>query len=476
MLWHGRQNGAVTDTETGNRPMMSIRNYFRFEEHDTSIRTEALAGVTTFLTMSYIIVVNPAILSQAITVPGYSQGQVVQMLAVTTILAAFVSSLAMALYAKRPFGIATGMGSNAFLAFVIVIGLGIPWQTGLAALFVEGLIFMSITVVGARRYIVELIPRPVKFSVGAGIGLFLLFLGLQQMQVVVSSDSTLVQLGSVASNPVAIVAVAGLGITILMYARGIKGSILFGILLTGLAGWAITLAGIVERGVLAPESLPAVQYDFTPLLGAFLEGFKDIEPVSFLLILFTFFILDFFSTAGTLLGLSQLAGFLNDEGNLPEMDKPLLVDAFGTTIGSVLGTTTQATFVESSTGIEVGGRTGLTALVVAALFFMSLILVPVVATLPLYASNIALVIVGLIMLRGVTDIEWSDPAWAIPAGLTISIMPLTASIIFGLAAGIISYPIVKAAKEESDDVNPVQWLLALLFVGYFIVRTGGILG
>ncbi|WP_254525549.1 NCS2 family permease [Natrinema caseinilyticum] len=452
-----------------------VAGFFGFEEHGTDLKTEVVAGITTFLTMSYIIVVNPAILSAAIQIDGYSSQEVFQMIAIATILSSVIGILVMALYANRPFGLAPGMGLNAYFAFTVVIGLGVPWQTALAAVFVEGIVFVLLTAVGARRYIIELFPEPVKFAVGAGIGLFLLLLGLIEMNVIVAADATLVQLNDIATDPVALLSLAGLGLTLVLYAKGITGAIIVGILTTALAGWGLTLGGVVDRGVLAPESLSSAQYDITPLFGAFVDGFGDIEPATFALVVFTFFFVDFFDTAGTLIGVSQFGGFLDDNGDLPEMEKPLMADAVGTTAGAILGTSTVTTFVESSSGVEEGGRTGMTALTVGVCFLVSLLAVPLITAVPQYASYLALVVVGLIMLGGVTDIDWGNSAWLIPSGLTITVMPLTASIADGLAAGIVSYPIVKASMGELDDVRPGQWALAVAFVLYYYVTAGGII-
>jgi len=477
----------------------SLADYFDFEEHNTDFRTETIAGATTFLAMAYIIVVNPNILGPAIvggftedgapipetTIAGetYTYGQVVEMLTVVTILASIIAIVVMAFYAKRPFGLAPGMGLNAFFTFTVVLILGVPWQVALAAVFVEGIIFILLTAVGAREYIIQLFPEPVKFSVGAGIGVFLLFLGLQEMQVVVAYDATLVTLGNVLQSPVAALSLVGLGFTLALYARGVKGSIVIGILATALAGYALTLAGVVSRGTLEPGAvdqvqqdgfgsfLLGVQYDFTPLVYGFVDGLGLIfeDPLVFALVVFTFFFVDFFDTAGTLIGVSQIGGFLDEHGDLPDMDKPLMADAVGTTAGAMMGTSTVTTYIESATGLEEGGRTGFTALVVGALFAVSLLFVPIVSAIPTYATYIALVVVGIIMLQGVADIDWQDPAWAISAGLTITVMPLTTSIANGLAAGIISYPLVKAAMGERDDVTPGQWTLGIVFVLYFVV-------
>ena len=466
----------------------TLADFFEFDEHGTNFRTEAIAGVTTFLAMAYIIVVNPEILAPAIfeqppgelspdsttTLGGetFTFVEIQQMLAVVTILASIVAIVVMAFYAKRPFGLAPGMGLNAFFTFTVVLILGVPWQLALAAVFVEGLLFIALTAVGARKYIIELFPEPVKFAVGAGIGVFLLFLGLQEMQLVVAYDATLVTLGNVLESPVAAFSLAGLVFTLLLYARGVRGSIVIGILGTAIAAWTVTLAGLVEPGTITPEQgMGGAQYDFTPLFWGFVDGLGMIaeEPLVFTLVVFTFFFVDFFDTAGTLIGVSQIAGFLDESGDLPEVEKPLMADAVGTTFGAMIGTSTVTTFIESSTGVEEGGRTGFTALVVGLCFLLALAFVPIISAIPAYASYLALVVVGIIMLQGVADIDWQDPAWAIAGGLTITVMPLTASIANGLAAGIMSYPLVKAAMGERRDVSLGQWTLAVVFLLYFVI-------
>ncbi|WP_227375136.1 NCS2 family permease [Haladaptatus halobius] len=473
--------------------MGALGEFFDFDEHDTDLRTEVLAGITTFLTMSYIVVVNPAIMTMfpgengkpGIAIDGYTPGEVQQMLAVVTILSAAVAIFVMAFYAKRPFAQAPGLGLNAFFAFTVVGTLGISWRTALAAVVTEGVIFIILTVIGARKYVIYLFPEPVKFAVGTGIGLFLAIIGLEEMQIVVADPATYVTLGSVAQNPVAILSVIGLFLTLGLYARGMTGSIIIGVLLTTLLGGIVTFAGLVDSGVVAPafvqnggfdfSQMTQAQYDITPLVGAFLEGFDNVDEFTFALIVFTFFFVDFFDTAGTLTGVGQIAGFLDEDGNLPEVEKPLMADAVGTTVGGILGTSTVTTYIESATGVEEGGRTGMTALVVGLLFVASLAIVPLAAAIPLYASHIALVVVAIIMLGNVTDIQWDDITHTIPAGMTIIIMPLTFSIAYGIAAGIVSYPIVKVATGEWRDVRPGQWALALAFVIYFVVRTGGFL-
>ncbi|WP_181685353.1 NCS2 family permease [Halorhabdus salina] len=466
---------ALTDT---------LADYFEFDAHDTDFSTEVLAGTTTFLAMAYIVVVNPTIIGPAIlTDPpaGWGEPEVLQALSVVTILASVVAIGVMAFYAKRPFGLAPGMGLNAFFAFTVVLGLGVPWQVALAAVFVEGIVFIALTAIGARKYVIKLFPEPVKRAVGAGIGIFLLFLGLQEMGIVVADQATLATLGNFIDDPVAVLAVAGLALTLFLYARGTSGSIIIGIVSTAVVGWLLTLFASGGEETFAPpgyaelqsqgvvDYLLDTQYNFLPLVEGFVSGLGQIteDPAVFLLVVFTFFVVDFFDTAGTLIGVSGIAGFLDEDGNLPEMDKPLMADAIGTTVGSMMGTSTVTTYIESSTGIEEGGRTGFTALVVGILFLVSLLVVPLISLIPQYATYIALVVVGIIMLQGVADIDWNDPAWAISSGLTITVMPLTTSIANGLAAGIISYPLIKTATDEREDVKLGQWLLALLLVVYY---------
>jgi len=453
----------------------SLSDRFDVQEHGSSVRTELLAGLTTFLTMSYIVVVNPGILAGAISIEGIPQGEIQSMLAVVTIIAAATATFVMAVYANRPFAQAPGLGLNAFFAFTVVGALGVPWQTALAAVVVEGLLFIGLTLVGAREYVIGLFPRPVKFAVGTGIGLFLAIIGLQAMGIVVDDPATLIGLGSVASDPVAILSVVGLFLTLALYARNVPGSIIIGIVATTVAGWLLTRFGPVspDAGLVAASA--AVRYDITPLAGAFVGGLANVEAFTFALVVFTFFFVDFFDTAGTLVGVGQAGGFLDDDGKLPDIDRPLLADAIGTTVGGMLGTSTVTTYIESASGVEEGGRTGLTALTIAGLFVVSLVLVPLAAAIPLYASHIALVVIGVVMLRNVVDIEWNDITDSIPAGMTILVMPFTYSIAYGIAAGIVSYPLVKLAAGEGRDVRVGHWALAGAFVVYFVVRTGGVL-
>ena len=471
-----------------------LAEFFGLDDHDTDLRTEVTAGVTTFLTMSYIVVVNPSILvgiegeKPGIILQGHSYGETVQMVAVVTLIAAAVATLVTALYANRPFGQAPGLGLNAFFAFTVVGALGVAWQTALAAVVVEGVLFVFLTLVGAREYVVKLFPEPVKRAVGAGIGLFLGIIGLQAMHVTAGDPATFLTFNPVfATDPVAVVSVIGLLLTAGLYAAGVRGAIVLGIVATTVASYGLAALGLSVPGpsvaggvtLYTPASLTgqttitysAAAYDITPLAGAFLEGLANVDPARFLFVMVTFFFVDFFDTAGTLVGVGQVAGFLDENGDLPDIERPLLADAIGTTVGGMLGTSTVTTYIESSTGVEAGGRTGLTALVVGLLFVASLALVPLAAAVPIHASHLALVVVAIIMLGNVTEIDWDDTAAAIPAGLTVIVMPFTFSIAYGIAAGIVSYPFVKLATGEGGEVRLGQWALAGAFVAYFFVRT-----
>jgi len=466
-------------------------SFFGLDEHGTDVPTELLAGLTTFLTMSYIIVVNPLVLSAAITSEelGVAAGMHIPLLAVTTILSAVAAMLVMAFHANRPFGLASGMGLNAFFVTVVLSEpLGITWQTALAAVFLEGVLFILLTAAGAREYVINLFPEPVKAGVGPGIGLFLAIIGLQFMRITATDVNDVLSFNPIlAQDPVAVVSVLGILLTFVLYARGTRGAIVLGIGATAAFGYAAAALGFeaatteptpfntLADVVLAPDiseiTYGAAAYDITPLAGAFLEGFTDVSGLTFAMVLFTFFFVDFFDTAGTLVGLSRAADMTDEAGNVPDVDEPLMADAVGTTVGGVLGTSTVTTFVESSTGIEEGGRTGLTALVVAGLFVLTLPFIPLLSALPAYAPYVAFLIVAVFMLRNVTDIDWGDNAHAIPGALTIALMPLTHSIATGIAAGLLSYPLVKTAQGEFDDVRAGQWVLAVAVVVYYVVRT-----
>ncbi|MFB6109367.1 MAG: NCS2 family permease [Halodesulfurarchaeum sp.] len=456
-------------------PLAVLQSFFDFDEHGTDLRTELIAGTTIFLTMSYVVVVIPSLLSPAVSLPGYTNTQVTQMLTVITIVATVIGTGLMGIIANRPFAQAPGLGLVAFFSFTVVLTLGVPWRTAFAAVFVEGLIFTTLSYFGARKYIVTVFPEPVKLSVGTGIGFFLGIIGLQNMGVVVADKATLVALGPIASDPVALIATIGLLITFALQAAGIRGSIVIGIIATTLIGYGVTFLGLVPASAGLTVSVPDPYYNVAPIVGAALNGFAGMDVFTFALIVFTFFFVDFFDTAGTITGVGQMAGFLDEDGNLPKMEEPLMANAIATTIGGFLGTSTISTYIDSATGVEEGGRTGLTAIVTAGFFLATLVFVPLAASIPQYASNIALVVVAILMFGNVTDVDWNDITHSIPAGMTIIVMPLTYSIAYGLAAGMITFPIVKSFRDGPRSVRPGQWLLAGAFIAYFYVRTSGML-
>lgn len=466
---------------------MGVQSYFNLSEHGTDIKTELVAGLTTFFTVAYIIVVNPAVLSNAIQIEGYSNGEVFQMIAIVTIITSAIAMFVMGLYANRPFALAPGLGLQAFFTFTVVLGLGIPWQTALAAVFVEGILFIILTVTGARQRVINVFPEPVKLAVGSGIGAFLLMIGLQEMDVIVNDEATLVTLGDIASvttNPVPLFGVAATALILILWARDTPGSILIGIIVSSIAGFVATGAGFAAPGELVDKQvmnegvsslISGAQYDITPLAGAFIDGFSNVDPVMFVVVVLTFFFVDFFDTAGALIGLGQQGDLLDENGDFPEMDKPLLADGIGTTVGAMLGTSTITTFIESSAGIEAGGRTGLTAITVAVLFLLVLPLVSVVSVIPEFASYSALVVVGIIMFQGAADIHWDDPVWAVPAAVTIVLMPLTFSIADGIAAGIIIFPVIKALVDGTKDVSVGHWSMAITLSAYYVIQTSGLI-
>lgn len=458
-----------------------MADYFDLESRGTDTSTELIAGLTTFLTMSYIIVVNPAILSVAIDVGPNT----FELLAVVTIIASIAAIVVMAFYADLPFGLAPGMGLNAFFV-VVVLELGIPWQTALAAVFLEGVLFIILTAIGAREYVIRLFPEPVKLSIAAGIGLFLALIGLEQMRIITESVSIN---PLIALDPIAILATIGILLTFALWARGVRGAIILGILLTSVVAYVVSFLGVQPLDVAEEEGLaggatlaPGIDavtfdlaaYDITPLAGAFVEGLQNVEALTFALVVFTFFFVDFFDTAGTVTGLGQAAGMTDESGDLPDIDKPLMADAVGTTVGGALGTSTVTTYIESSAGIGEGGRTGLTALFVGIFFLISLAVVPLLSVIPSFAPYVALVVVAVMMLQNIVEIDWYDTVHAIPAGLTIMIMPLTSSIAYGIAAGLLSYPIVAAAAGRREEIHVGQWIIALLCVAYFAVRFGAL--
>lgn len=427
-----------------------LKKLFGFDPAKTTIRTEILAGVTTFLTMSYILAVNPGMFSQ---LDGMSAGAVFT----STALAAIVGCLVMAVWAKLPFGLAPGMGLNAFFVYTVCMGMGYSWQFALTAVLIEGLIFIVLTLTNLREAIVNAIPTSLKNAIGAGIGLFIAFIGLQNAGVIANNDATLVSLGDITSGS-ALLALIGLVITGVMVVKNVRGALLIGILLTTLIGIPM---GITNFGgvVSAPHSISDIFCKFE---------WENVWSLDMLVVVFTFLFIDMFDTIGTLVGVCTKANMITPDGKIPRVKEAFMADAVATTVGACLGTSTTTTYVESASGVAQGGRTGLTAFVVACCFAVALFFSPLFLSIPSAATAAVLIIVGLFMLEPVKNIPLTDYAEAIPAFICIVMMPLAYSISDGILLGMISYVVLNVLCGNFKRITPTMYVLAILFVLKYI--------
>ncbi len=435
-----------------------------FDASQHSIRTEILAGITTFLTMAYILAVNPGIFS-ALDMPG---GAVFT----ATALAAIVGTLVMALYAKKPFALAPGMGLNAFFVFTVCLGMGHSWQFALTAVFLEGLIFIILTVTKVRSWLINAIPGTLKKAIGAGIGLFIAFIGFQNAGIIANNDATLVGLGNITEGT-ALLALIGLFITAGLVMAKVRGGILWGILITTIiglfikdstTGQAITQFAHTEGGSLKLISLPD---SISPIFCKF--EWSQILSWDMLAVVFTFLFVDMFDTMGTIIGVHQGAGLIKKGGDeIPGVEKMFFADSIATVAGACFGTSTTTTYVESASGVGEGGRTGLTALTTASLFAVALLLSPLFLAIPSAATAPALIIVGVMMMPAVKNIHWDDYCKAIPAFITLIMMPLAYSISDGILLGVISYVLCHAVAGKFKDISITMWILAVLFVLKYI--------
>ncbi|MDD7077194.1 MAG: NCS2 family permease [Lachnospiraceae bacterium] len=454
---------------------MNLDKLFHLKENHTDVKTEILAGITSFMTMAYILAVNPNILAAA----GMDHGAVFT----ATALSAFIGTLCMAVFANYPFALAPGMGLNAYFAYTVVLGMGYSWQVALAAVFVEGIIFVFLSVLNVREAIFNAIPFNLKKAVSVGIGLFIAFIGLQNAKIVIGG-STLVQLftldgynGTLESGTASfsdagitvLLAIIGVVVTAVLVVKKVKGNILWGILITWGLGMACQAAGIyvpnAEIGFysLFPDFSAGVSVpSLAPVFAKF--SFKGVPVLEFIVIVFAFLFVDLFDTIGTLIGVASKADMLDQEGKLPHIKGALLADAVGTTAGAVLGTSTVTTFVESASGVSEGGRTGLTSLTTGILFLLSLFLSPIFLAIPSFATAPALIIVGFYMLGAVTEIDFSDAAEGIPAFICMIAMPFFYSISEGIAMGVISYVALQLLSKKSKKLSPVMVVLAVLFL------------
>ena len=430
---------------------MTIRSYFNFDRHNTGYRQETVAGITTFFTLSYIIIVNPAILAAAGIPKGASM--------TATILTAIFGTFLMGIYAKRPFAVAPYMGENAFIAYTVVQTLGYSWQTAMAAIFISGILFTLITLGGLRQWLAEAIPSSLKHSFSVGIGLFLAFLGLNDMGIVMLGvPGAPVQLANIAKLPV-LLSLGGLLITVVMLIRKITGALL--------AGMAITTVAFLVTGLVPlPSALFSMPPSIEPIFmkinlqGALTWGFAGV--------IISVLVMDFVDTMGTLFGLSSRANLLDENDNLPEIEMPMLVDALSTIAASLFGTTTAGVYIESAAGIEQGGKTGFTAVVVAALFALALFFSPLLTIVPPFAYGPAMVVVGMFMMQSVTKMDFSDYSELLPAFLTIVLMIFTFNIGVGITAGFIVYVLLKLFTGKVTEVRTGMWILALLSLTFYL--------
>lgn len=447
-----------------------MKDYFKLEKNNTTVKTEVAAGVTTFMTMAYILAVNPVILGDA----GMDRTAVL----LATALASFIGSALMAIFANLPFALSAGMGLNAYLAYTVVLGQGITWQTALFAVFIEGLIFILISATNVREAIFNAIPLTLKRAVSVGIGLFIAFIGLQNAGLAVDS-STLVTITEFTSNFTtsgicALLAVIGLLVMAVLYIKNVPGSILIGIVITWIMGMVCQVIGIYvpnpEEGFYSLFPSGIMSFDFSPLgetFGAcFTVDFDALGIFNFIVIIFSFLFVDLFDTLGTLIGVSTRANMLDENGRLPGIKPALMSDAIATTAGAVLGTSTVTTFVESSAGVAAGGRTGLTALTTGGLFLLATLFSPVFTSIPSFATAPALILVGFLMFESVTELKFSvdNLSETIPAYLCILAMPLFYSISEGICFGVISYVVLNAVTGKTKNIAPIMYILAILFV------------
>lgn len=456
---------------------MNLDKIFHLKENHTDVKTEVMAGITTFMTMAYILAVNPNILSAS----GMDRGSVFT----ATALSAFIATCLMALLSNYPFVLAPGMGLNAYFTYTVVLGMGYTWQQALAAVFAEGIIFILLSLTNVREAIFNSIPMNLKHAVSVGIGLFIAFIGLQNAKIVVGNDSTLVSIfsfkssvaeGTFSSQGITVLlALIGILVTAVLLAKDVKGSILWGILITWVLGIICQLTHLYVPNAdigyysLLPDfsngiSVPSMAPTFMKM------DFSIVFSLDFVVIMFAFLFVDMFDTLGTLIGVASKADMLDKDGKLPKIKGALLSDAVGTTVGAMCGTSTVTTFVESASGVAEGGRTGLTSLVAAVLFGLSLLLSPIFLAIPSFATAPALIVVGYLMLTSVTKIDFSDMTEAIPCFIAIIAMPFMYSISEGISMGVISYVVINliTGKAKEKKISVLMYVLAILFVLKYI--------
>lgn len=441
-----------------------MKKYFDFDKLGTNYRSEIIGGLTTFLAMAYILVVNPLMLSlDGITdIPDamrMDKGAVF----VATAIAAAVGSLFMGIIARYPIGLAPGMGLNAFFAFSVVLAGGIPWQTGLTGVLFSGLIFIILSLSGLRELIINAIPSQLKYAVGAGIGLFITFLGFQNADIIVADDNTLVALGDLTQGPT-LLAIFGIVLTVILMVRKINGAIFYGMIATTVIGM---LTKLIEVPTKIVDSVPSLAPTFGAAFEAIFNDPGSLFTAQFLVVVITFLFVDFFDTAGTLVAVANQAGLMKDE-KLPRAGKALLADSLATVTGSILGTSTTTSYIESTAGVAAGARTGFASVITGLLFLLALFFSPLLMVITSHVTAPALIIVGVLMVSSLGNIEWNRFEIAVPAFFTIIAMPLTYSIATGIAIGFLFYPITMIVSGKKKEVHPIMYGLWVIFLLYFI--------
>ena len=453
-----------------------MEKFFHLKENHTDVKTEVMAGITTFMTMAYILAVNPNILSAA--------GMDAKAVLIATSLAAFVGTMLMAFLANYPFALAPGMGLNAYFAYTVVLSMGYSWQMALLAVFVEGIVFIVLSLTSVREAIFNAIPLTLKSAVSVGIGLFVAFVGLQNAKLIVNSDSTLLTYQHFKGETFhsvgigALLTLVGVLLIAVMLIKNVKGAILYGIILTWVLGIICELTGIyvpdAEAGMYSVIPTAFVSFDFSSLSNTFGQvfnlDFTNFNIGNFIVVMFAFLFVDLFDTLGTLIGVASKADMLDEEGKLPRIKGALLADAIATSAGAVLGTSTTTTYVESASGVTEGGRTGLTAATTAVLFLLASIFSPLFLTIPSFATAPALIVVGFYMMGAVVKINFDDMTDAIPAFLTILVMPLAYSISEGIAIGVVSWTLINllSGKAKEKKITPLMYVLTVLFILKYI--------
>lgn len=436
-----------------------LEKLFHLKEKNTTVKTEVIAGLTTFLAMAYILGVNPGMLAQT--------GMDVNSVFMATAISAAFASIVMGVVANYPVALAPGMGVNALFTFNVCLVGGFSWQAALAAVFISGLIFVVISVTGVRKLIINAIPKQLKLSIGAGIGFFIAFVGLKNAGIIIANEATFVGIGSF-KEPTVLLAVVGILITIALLAKKVPAAVFIGMVMTA-------IIGLICGNVFGMKGMPAIDGVLTTnfsmnTLGSFMDGFQELfaDPGKTFIIIFSFLFVDFFDTAGTLVAVANRIGLVNEDGELENVERALLADAVGTVAGAALGTSTVTSFVESTSGVEVGGRTGLTAVTTGVMFILSVFVSPVILSLATNAVTApALVVVGILMAQQLGGVDWDDFVFATAGFITVIAMVLTYSISNGIALGFIAYAVAMFASGKAKEVNIIIWILVAIFIAYF---------